>query len=83
MIVVSVDGTEKSVVKYDQPQIEKLVSARITAPVRSYITGQPSIDRAEKSASLDNLKRDELIAVGILFLLLLIGQPVVLLSHFR
>lgn len=73
MIVVSVDRSEKSAVKYDEPQIEKLVSQRITAPVKSYVTGQPSIDRAEQSASLSNLRRDEGIAVGILFLLLLIG----------
>ncbi|MGZ4185948.1 MAG: MMPL family transporter, partial [Solirubrobacteraceae bacterium] len=73
MIVVSVDRTEANAVKYDQPQIEKLVSQRITTPVRSYITGQPAIDRAERNASLSNLRRNELIAVGILFVLLLIG----------
>lgn len=73
MIVVSVDRTEATAVKYDQPQIEKLVARRITAPVHSYITGQPSIDRAEKSASLANLHRNELIAIGVLFLLLLVG----------
>lgn len=73
MIVVSVDRTEANAVKYDQPQIEKLVSQRITSPVRSYITGQPAIDRAERNASLSNLRRDELIAVGILFVLLLVG----------
>src|SRR5579884_3942124 len=60
-------------VKYDQPQIERLVASRVTAPVRSFITGQPSIDRAEKNASISNLRRNELIAVGILFLLLLVG----------
>ena len=73
MIIVSVDRTEAKAVKYDQPQIEKLVSQRITSPVRSHITGQPAIDRAERNASLSNLRRDELIALGILFVLLLIG----------
>jgi putative drug exporter of the RND superfamily len=73
MIVVSVDRTEAAAVKYDQPQIENLVSHKISAPVRSYISGQPSIDRAERNAALSNLRRDELIAIGILFLLLLIG----------
>jgi putative drug exporter of the RND superfamily len=73
MIVVSVDRSEANAVKYDEPQIENLVSHRITSPVRSYITGQPSIDRAEKNASLSDLRRNELLAVGILFLLLLIG----------
>ncbi|MBV8432418.1 MAG: MMPL family transporter, partial [Solirubrobacterales bacterium] len=73
MIVVSVDRSEANAVRFDQPQIESLVARRITTPVRSYITGQPSIDRAEKNASLSDLRRNELIAVGILFLLLLIG----------
>ncbi len=73
MIVVSVDRSEADAVKYDQPQIDKLISQRITAPVRSHITGQPVIDRAERNASLSNLRRNELIAVGILFVLLLIG----------
>ena len=73
MIVVSVDRSEKDAVKYDQPQIESLVTRKITAPVKSYVTGQPSIDRAERDASLSNLRRDEAIAIGALFLLLLIG----------
>ncbi|MGZ6586515.1 MAG: MMPL family transporter [Solirubrobacteraceae bacterium] len=73
MIVVSVDRTEANAVKYDQPQIEKLVARKITTPVSSHITGQPAIDRAERNASLSNLRRNELIAVGILFVLLLIG----------
>jgi RND superfamily putative drug exporter len=73
MIIVSVDRSENDAVRYDQPQIERLVQSRVISPVRSYITGQPSIDRAEKSASLHNLRRDELIAVAILFVLLLVG----------
>lgn len=73
MIVSSVDRSEKNVVKYDEPQIENLVADKITAPVRSYVTGQPSIDRAEKTASLSHLRRDELLAIGLLFVLLLVG----------
>ena len=73
MIVVSVDRSERDAVRYDQPQIESLVSREITAPVRAYVTGQPSIDRAEKNASLANLREDLLIATGILFVLLLLG----------
>lgn len=73
MIVVSVDRSESNVVRHDQPQIESLVSNRITAPVKSYITGQPSIDRALKDASLAKLRSTELLAVAILFVLLLIG----------
>ena len=73
MLVVSVDRSEQDAVRYDQPQIESLVARQIKAPVRAFVTGQPSIDRAEKDASLSNLKRDELIAVGILLVVLLIG----------
>lgn len=73
MIVVSVDRSEKNVVKYDEPQIETLASQKIARPVRAYVTGQPSIDRAVRDAALANLRRGELIAVGILFVLLLIG----------
>ena len=73
MIVVSVDRSEKHVVRYDEPQIERLVARDISAPARAYVTGQPSIDRALKDASISNLRRTELIAIGILFVLLLIG----------
>ena len=52
MIVVSVDRSEKDVVDYDQPQIERLVAHDITGPVRASVTGQPSIDRALKNEAL-------------------------------
>ncbi|MGA2013510.1 MAG: MMPL family transporter, partial [Solirubrobacteraceae bacterium] len=73
MIVVSIDRSERAAVATDEPQIEHLVARRIQAPVRAYVTGQPSIDRALRSASLSDLRRNELIAVAILFLLLLAG----------
>src|ERR1035437_755596 len=73
MIVVSIDRSEKNAVQYDEPQIESLVSRQISGPVRAFITGQPSIDRALKNASISNLRKTELIALGILFLLLLVG----------
>jgi RND superfamily putative drug exporter len=73
MMVVSVDRSEKEVVKYDQPQIERLVAQKVHGPVKAYITGQPALDRALRDASISNLRQTELITVGILFLLLLIG----------
>jgi putative drug exporter of the RND superfamily len=73
MIVVSVDRPEKDVVNSDEPQIESLVARQVSGPVKAYVTGQPSIDRALKDASLSNLRRTELIAIGILFVLLLVG----------
>lgn len=71
MIVVSVDRPERDVVNSDQPAIERLVSRTIAKPVRASVTGQPSIDRALKNQSLDVTRRSELIALGVLFVLLL------------
>lgn len=73
MIVVSVDRSEKDAVQYDEPQIEHLVARDISSPAQAYVTGQPSIDRALKDAAISNLRRTELIAIGIMFLVLLIG----------
>lgn len=73
MIVVAVDRPEKDVVQYDQPQIQTLVDRQISPPIKAFITGQPSIDRALKNASISNLRQTELIALAILFVLLLIG----------
>lgn len=73
MIVVSVDRPEKTVVDYDQPQIEALVARTISRPLRASVTGQPSIDRALKDQSISTTRRSELIAIGILFVLLLLG----------
>jgi RND superfamily putative drug exporter len=73
MMVVSVDRSEKNVVRFDEPQIESLLSHQISGPVKAFITGQPSIDRAVRTASISDLRSTELIAIGILFLLLLVG----------
>jgi RND superfamily putative drug exporter len=74
MIVASVDRTEKNVVNHDQPQIERLVTHVVgSAPIKPYITGQPSIDRALRDAAINDLRRHELIAAAIVFFVLLIG----------
>jgi putative drug exporter of the RND superfamily len=73
MIVVSVDRSESNVIRHDEPQIQALVARQLTAPVRSFVTGQASIDRALTDASLSHLRHSELIALAILFVLLLIG----------
>jgi len=73
MIVVSVDRPEKDVVNSDGPQIEALVARDISAPVHASVTGQPAIDRALKNEALATTRRSELIALGILFVLLLAG----------
>ncbi len=73
MIVVSVDRPEADVVNTAQPQIDALVARDVKAPVRASVTGQPSIDRALKDEALATTRRSELIALGILFVLLLVG----------
>ena len=60
-------------VKTVQPQIERLVASTTSAPVQAHVTGQPTLDRAIKDEALATTKRAELIAVGLLFVLLLIG----------
>ena len=73
MIVVSVDRAEKTVVAHDAPQIDRLIAHTVHRPVHAFVSGQASIDRAVKDAALSDLRRSELIALGILFLLLLVG----------
>ena len=73
MIVLSVDRPMKTVVNTDQPQIDRTVARVVHKPVRSYVTGQPSIDRALKNSAVSTTQRAELIALPILFLLLLLG----------
>lgn len=73
MIVLSVDKPERDVVNYDQPAIEALVAKDVSKPVQASVTGQPSIDRALKDEAISTTRRSELIALGVLFLLLLLG----------
>lgn len=73
MVVVSVNRAEKDAVKYDQPQIQRLVSRTITPPAKAYISGQPSIDQAWQHESISTLKTASAIAIGVLFLMLMIG----------
>ena len=73
MIVVSVARTEKQMVETVQPQIERTVGRVVTGQVSASITGQPTLDRAIEHESIATTRQTELIAVGILFVLLLIG----------
>jgi len=77
MIVVSVARSERAMVKTVQSQIDRLVRRDISSPVRAYVTGQPTLDRALRDSALSTTKRAELIAIPILFVLLvlLLGSP--------
>lgn len=70
MVVASVARSEKAMVKTHQKAIEQLVARDIATPVRATVTGQPSIDRALRDRSLDATRTAELIAIGVLFVLL-------------
>ena len=72
MIVASVARSEEEMVKTVQAQIEKTVDTTIAGPVEASVTGQPSIDRALKDASLDAAVRGSLIALPVLLLLLIV-----------
>jgi RND superfamily putative drug exporter len=73
MIVVSVARTEEQMVDTVQPQIERTVDQTLSGRVSAHVTGQPTLDRAIKDEAISTTRQAELIAVGGLFVLLLIG----------
>ena len=73
MIVASVAKTEKQMVETVQPQIDRTVDGVLTGQVKAHITGQATLDRALKDEAISTTRQAELIAVGGLFVLLLIG----------
>jgi putative drug exporter of the RND superfamily len=73
LIIASVPRTEKDVIKYDLPQIKQIVSQQVSSPVKSYISGAAVLDQAVKDQSVQILQNAALVAIGVLFVLLLIG----------
>ena len=73
MIVASVAKTEKQMVETVQPQIERTVHSTLTGQVKAHSTGQATLDRALQDQAITTTRKAELIAVGLLFVLLLIG----------
>jgi putative drug exporter of the RND superfamily len=72
MLVASVAQTEEAMVDGVQQEIDRVVDAKISAPVTPYISGTPTIDLAAKDQALDTARQAELIALPILFLVLLV-----------
>lgn len=72
MIVASVAKTEEQMVDTGQKQVDAIVDKTISAPVTSYTTGQPSIDRAVRQASIDSTRTATLLALPLIFLVLLL-----------
>jgi putative drug exporter of the RND superfamily len=73
MIIASVPRTEEQVIKDDLPQIKQIIAQQIRPPVKSYLSGQAVLDQAVKDQSVQILQDASLVAIGVLFLLLLIG----------
>ncbi len=73
MIVAAVAHTEKDMVSTYQAQIESTVNRVVSGPVTAHVSGQPTIDRAMKTASVDTTRKAMFIAIPILFVLLLVG----------
>jgi len=73
MIVASVARTERAMVDSVQADIEGTVARTITTPVASHVTGQATLDRALRDEAISSTRHAELIALGVLFVLLLIG----------
>lgn len=78
-IVTAIEKPEKTVANTIQPQIDRTVRRYVAAPVKAYVTGQPSIDRAMRSESISTTRTAILIALPTIFLLcaVLFGTPVV------
>ncbi len=76
-IVTAVERSEKVVANTVEPQIERTVRAHVNAPVKSYVTGQASIDRAMRHESVSTTSKALLITLPVLFVLcaLLYGSP--------
>ena len=72
MLVASVAQTEEAMVDGVQQEIDRIVDAQVSSPVKSYVTGTPTIDLAMKDQALDTARQAELIALPILFLVLLV-----------
>jgi RND superfamily putative drug exporter len=82
VVLAAVARTEDAMVDRVQGQIDRTVERVISAPVRSSITGTPSIDRAMKDRAIDTTQRSLALTVPILFgvLLLILRAPLAALA---
>ena len=76
-IVTAVERSEKDAADRVQPQIDRTVRTHVSSPVKAYVTGQPSIDRAMRGQSISTTRTAVLIALPVIFLLctLVFGSP--------
>lgn len=78
MIVASVARSEEEMVDHVQSDLNGVVDAHVSAPVRAHITGQPTLDRAIQDEALHTARVATLLALPLLFLglLLVLRAPV-------
>ena len=72
MIVASVARSEEEMVDHVQSDLNGVVDAHVSAPVRAHITGQPTLDQAIQDEALHTARVATLLALPLLFLALLL-----------
>ncbi len=72
MILASVARTEQQMIDRYQKSIDMTVDAYTSAPVRSHISGTPTLDQAIEDEALQSTRVATLLALPILFLALLL-----------
>ena len=77
MIVASVARSEDEMVDHVQADLNDVVDAHVSAPVRAHITGQPTLDQAIEDEALHTARVATLLALPILFaaLVLVLRAP--------
>jgi putative drug exporter of the RND superfamily len=72
MIVASVARSEDEMVDHVQSDLNGVIDAHVSAPVRAHVTGQPTLDQAIEDEALHTARVATLLALPILFLALLL-----------
>ncbi|HEX6583507.1 MAG TPA: MMPL family transporter, partial [Thermoleophilaceae bacterium] len=72
MIVASVARSEDEMVDHVQSDLNRVIDAHVSSPVRAHISGQPTLDQAIEDEALHTARVATLIALPILFLALLL-----------
>jgi putative drug exporter of the RND superfamily len=72
LVLATFPVVTKTAVNETVPQLEQLIAANVTAPVRATQTGYATLSRALQKESIDAAERGELIALPILLVVLLL-----------
>ena len=72
VVIVAVDRPEKQVVETAYPEIQRTVADLTFAPVKTRVTGQAAINSELKDVALEQTRQLELIALGAIFVLMIV-----------